>query len=74
MVSPFHILLEIELLHRLGGGSIGQPGQEAGHGQPDIAGILGFPQGTPGGIFRGLKDLGQIPGIGQFLPGFHLHR
>ncbi|MCY1395425.1 hypothetical protein D9M71_103700 [compost metagenome] len=67
------VFLEVEVIHRAGGGAVGQARQEARHGQAQVARVFRLAQAAPGGVLGVLEDLGQVARVGQLLPGLHLH-
>lgn len=71
-VGAFGVFLEGELLDRIGLGTVRVAAEEPRHGKAQVARILAFPKRAPGGIFRGLEDLGQVTRIGQLVPAVHL--
>ncbi len=70
-VTACGVLLEIELLDRVGLRAIGQPRQKARHRHADVLGIVRIAQRAPRRIVRSAEDLLQVARIGQLLPGFH---
>lgn len=67
MVRAVGLLFEIKAVDRVGANAVRQARQEARHHQTQIAGIFGFTQRTPGGVFGVLEDLGQVARVSQLL-------
>src|SRR5436190_512516 len=74
MVGASGVLLERKLLDWRGLGPIRQSGQHTRHSQPEIACIFGLTQRLPGRVSWCAKDLGEVPRIAEFLPGFHVEQ
>src|SRR5258708_7122216 len=65
------VLLEGELLDRLGLRAVGQTRQHARHAQSDVDRVVLVAQALPGRIFRRVEHLAEIARIGEFGPGVH---
>ena len=69
IVVARRVFLKNEALGRDRIGAVGHAQQEAGQGQPDVAGVLRFAEGAPLGVLRHLEDGLEVLEVGQLLPG-----
>ncbi len=73
VVAAGRFLLEVELVHRVRLGAVRQAREEARHREADVLRIVRVAQAAPRGVLGVGEDLGQVAGVGQLLPGVHLH-
>ena len=68
VVTAGGVFLEIERLHRIGLGAIGQAREEARHRQTQVTRVFRFAQRAPGRVFGGREDLREVTRVREFLP------